>query len=705
MNYLYRQFFLMLILTMVVSVGMVAFLFQIVRLNGDDFRFIIIVLGIYIPCILTLDFYVLYRLFHPIHTWMKTWSSENVMEKEQLLDVVKAIMRFPYLASVYFFFAIELSIAFVFGLLVLTGFLTVNYAVFIGLASLMVSSVCVPFYLHLSKSILRPLKKRIAHQIEQRDLQQTHFSFGIRQSLVVVILSIAVFCVLFGGLITFAMAQKSIQKQAIIHLVQSMRFSNEFVKNLAADVPDPQLNAIAQKFILGKESYLFFVKKGQSTIIGGDGRFILTEILGMEKNNFDIMNDYIVLYKENLNNKINIGGVYSRNDFASVTKQLNRAFLILVLIAAVLGFLLAVFYSNDIVYSLARIIYPLETIKNGDLTAQIKMISEDEIGILATHLEEMRNSLFTINVKIKNASNVILKNAQQLFAGMEEMTVSSQQISNTTHQLSEGVEQQFQEVEHVVTVMDNLKVSYSQVAEKADKTAEASRSASTTAVLGSHEIQNIVSQMEEIKSVVTASRLSVIQLQEKTNAIGESIGIITKIARNTNKLALNAAIEAARSGEAGRGFAVVAEEVRKLAESSTEAAMTIEEKVGEILVVAQRVSNTMAKGEEEVESGRDLVIKSNNSFREIVDAFQNANRLAIDIAKETEAQSKQTENISQIIQNTAKVTELTATSSREVKDIVYQQTHSLTAMSKQINKINALAEELQQLVNRYKLVQ
>ncbi len=157
--------------------------------------------------------------------------------------------------------------------------------------------------------------------------------------------------------------------------------------------------------------------------------------------------------------------------------------------------------------------------------------------------------------------------------------------------------------------------------------------ASNTARDGGKVIAQTIENIATIRSQVEESADAVSDFVTQSETIADFVQTIGDIADQTNLLALNAAIEAARAGEHGRGFAVVADEVRKLADRSSEAAAEIKEAIDRLrensLGAAQRMRTTVDRAAKNSE----LASTAAGSLDEIVAGVQEVARDISDIAQ------------------------------------------------------------------------
>ncbi|NHW36582.1 HAMP domain-containing protein [Paenibacillus aceris] len=373
---------------------------------------------------------------------------------------------------------------------------------------------------------------------------------------------------------------------------------------------------------------------------------------------------------------------------------------IAILLGLMISFLIARHVSKPIVSMSAA----AKRISEGDLSVNATtMKRRDEIGDLHASFAQMTEHMRSMIETVSGHAQSVTSSAEQLRISSIDMQEVSHHITQTVKEVATGADQQTLTMEETSRSMEEVGAGIYRVAESASSIAESIEWTKQQAETGGTYVQNTVQQMESIHESVNQTDQVMSLLESKSQEIGQFLQSIQNISQQTNLLALNAAIEAARAGEQGRGFAVVASEVRKLAEQSSHFSAEISNLLGEIQYTIQDSGNALSQVKEEVQTGIELVMKTEQNFGEILQSTNQVASQIQEMASTSEQMSAGAQEITASVQQVASIARKTADSSQDVSHSAVNQLETTGEVKEAAQTLTVMAEEMQQILARFRI--
>ncbi len=398
-------------------------------------------------------------------------------------------------------------------------------------------------------------------------------------------------------------------------------------------------------------------------------------------------------------------GVNKNETMNSILKILMYMIMLVIVIAAV-GIVIAGLVSNSIANALNKGISCVEEVAMGNLNVNLesKYISrKDEIGDLTKTIAKLQADLRNIIKGISDSTDMLIsasdtleQTSHQTFSNMDNVMHSVEEITQGATSQAEDTKSASDNIMH----MGNLIIETGKEAAALNESADTMLESSDKTGVTIEALKNISKEVSNVVDMIA-------EQTEQTNAsaitIREAAEFISGIAEETNLLSLNASIEAARAGEAGKGFAVVAGQIQKLAEQSNSASTNIDQIVNTLIENSGRMVEAMQHMQEVIKKQNQHIVSTEESVNEVMKEINASIHNIRSIENKTQDLEEARKEIVNAIERLSDIAESNVASTQQTNSEINEVSERFEDVEQSAVNLRGTAAALEKNIRNFKL--
>nr|WP_193224390.1 methyl-accepting chemotaxis protein [Bacillus sp. B1-b2] len=396
-----------------------------------------------------------------------------------------------------------------------------------------------------------------------------------------------------------------------------------------------------------------------------------------------------------------LAGTMDQSELVNNSKELMYTNIIIIIASIVLGGIFLFFLTASIINPIKKLKNQAVTVSKGDLTQQISIKSNDELGELGGAFNQMQSNLQLLIQNIEESANNVAVSANQLSNSSYEASIASEHVTNTIQQVASGAEIQLKGLETNSVELASVLEGTNIIVTQSNAVETLSKKALWKASDGEGAIKATSVSMRNINDTVMETNKMIQELVIRSESIEKITESITAMAEQTNLLALNASIEAARAGEKGKGFAVVANEVRKLAEQSRVSAKEIAFLIENVKDTTENTVKRIEEVSDAVTKGLSVTNEATSKFQEIV---QSMNEITPHVEKVTSTSNEMASTIKDVSNSAITLTKIAfenGGNSEEVVSLTEEQLAAMEEITMSAKNLKAMADQLKSNIQQF----